>query len=571
LKKPVLVFATLAVTLALLFLISPIIMSAKAEGNHTIDHVDHTINVMYNGYVLVNDTITLNVTGPAPNDFLIGFPQKYGSNILRCTAYSGSTNLPTTLNVPVENRVGFYGAKIQFPNGMPETFSVYFVLSSSLLIQDDSNSSRFVLDFPAYPIFTQPVTVCNVSIVLPQGAAFGGGTVPGFSYSQEQLPAFTYEPASLGFTLSADKIQIVDVSDLSREIRTNEFGEIEGADTYELTNTVSKTVSFFEISLPFNASNAVVEDQFGRKMSAPTQTVANLNRYHVNFTLSIAKGVSTRFTVRYGLPSEFLLREGSNKYSLSLLLFQNVNYYIDQTSVSFIFPEGTQIISVENRNNDLSDVTRSVFQETVTLSKQGVIGMDNVSAQIAYQYNPMWLSFRSTIWVLALAIVGSVVAAVAWKTPKGQPRIYVPTGAVKLDPEHLRSFADGYEEKQKIRLEMESLEARVQKGRMPRQRYKIRRRILEARLATLSRDLGEFKEKMRVAGGQYSDFMRQLEVAETEINEAEANIKSVEARHNRGEISLEAYRKLSADYQRRKENAETTIDGVLLRLREETR
>ena len=570
-KKPVLVFATLAVTLALLFLISPIIMSAKAEGNHTIDHVDHTINVMYNGYVLVNDTITLNVTGPAPNDFLIGFPQKYGSNILRCTAYSGSTNLPTTLNVPVENRVGFYGAKIQFPNGMPETFSVYFVLSSSLLIQDDSNSSRFVLDFPAYPIFTQPVTVCNVSIVLPQGAAFGGGTVPGFSYSQEQLPAFTYEPASLGFTLSADKIQIVDVSDLSREIRTNEFGEIEGADTYELTNTVSKTVSFFEISLPFNASNAVVEDQFGRKMSAPTQTVANLNRYHVNFTLSIAKGQSTRFTVRYGLPSEFLLREGSNKYSLSLLMFQNVNYYIDQTSVSFIFPEGTQIISVENRNNDLSDVTRSVFQETVTLSKQGVIGMDNVSAQIAYQYNPMWLSFRSTIWVLALAIVGSVVAAVAWKTPKGQPRIYVPTGAVKLDPEHLRSFADGYEEKQKIRLEMESLEARVQKGRMPRQRYKIRRRILEARLATLSRDLGEFKEKMRVAGGQYSDFMRQLEVAETEINEAEANIKSVEARHNRGEISLEAYRKLSADYQRRKENAETTIDGVLLRLREETR
>jgi hypothetical protein len=473
--------------------------------------------------------------------------------------------------VPVENRVGFYGAKIQFPNGVPETFSVYFVLSSSLLIQDDSDSSRFVLDFPAYPSFTQPVTVCNVSIVLPQAAVFGGGTVPGFSYSQEQLPAFTYEPASLGFTLSADEIQIVDVSDLSREIRTNEFGEIEGADTYEVTNTVSKTVSFFEIALPFNASNAVVEDQFGRKMSDPTRIDANLNRYHVNFTLSIAKGQSTRFTVRYGLPSEFLLREGSNKYSLSLLLFQNVNYYIDQTSVSFIFPEGAQIISVENKNNDLSDVTRSVFQETVTMSKQGVIGMDNVSAQIAYQYNPMWLSFRSTIWVWVLAIVGSVVAAVAWKAPKGQPRIYVPTGAVKLDPEHLRSFVDGYEGKQKIQLEMESLESRVQKGRMPRQRYKMRRRILEARLATLSRDLGEFKEKMRVAGGQYSDFMRQLEVAETEINEAEANVKSVEARHNRGEISLEAYRKLSADYQRRKENAETTIDGVLLRLREETR
>jgi chromosome segregation ATPase len=99
----------------------------------------------------------------------------------------------------------------------------------------------------------------------------------------------------------------------------------------------------------------------------------------------------------------------------------------------------------------------------------------------------------------------------------------------------------------------------------------VLRKTLETRLNTLTRSLAESKEKMRVAGGKYADLMRQLEIAETEINEGEANIRSIEGRHSRGEISLETYRKLLSDYQRRKENAETAISGILLRLREEIR
>jgi hypothetical protein len=76
---------------------------------------------------------------------------------------------------------------------------------------------------------------------------------------------------------------------------------------------------------------------------------------------------------------------------------------------------------------------------------------------------------------------------------------------------------------------------------------------------------------MRAAGGQYSTLMLQLEVAEAEISDVRANIKNAETLHNRGELSLEAYRNRSADYQRKKERAETTINGILLRLREETR
>ena len=52
---------------------------------------------------------------------------------------------------------------------------------------------------------------------------------------------------------------------------------------------------------------------------------------------------------------------------------------------------------------------------------------------------------------------------------------------------------------------------------------------------------------------------------------AETDIRRVEARYKRGELSKGAYGKLIEEYHRRTERARTTIDGVLLRLREEIR
>jgi hypothetical protein len=198
---------------------------------------------------------------------------------------------------------------------------------------------------------------------------------------------------------------------------------------------------------------------------------------------------------------------------------------------------------------------------------EGGVSSENV-LQIVYEYNPLWLSFRATLWMWALAIVGCTVAVV-WKRPKAPVQVTGPALAVRLRPEVLRSFVDTYAEKRKATLEMESLENRAQKGKIPRRRYKVQRKTLETRVNTLSRNLTELKERMRAAGGQYAELMRQLEIAETEINGVEANIKNIESRHSRGELSLEAYRKLLSDYQRRKEGANTAINGILLRLREE--
>ena len=165
-------------------------------------------------------------------------------------------------------------------------------------------------------------------------------------------------------------------------------------------------------------------------------------------------------------------------------------------------------------------------------------------------------------------MIGCVVIVVM-RRPRGQEALSIPTAATRLRPDYLKSFLNSYEEKMKIMAEMDSLEEKARKGRIPRQRYKIQRKTLETRYDTLSKGLVEYKGNLRVAGGHYASLMRELEVTEIELDEVETNLKSIDARHNRGELPLEGYRRLLGDYQRRKEKAQTTIDGILLRLREE--
>lgn len=565
-------FALLATVILVILSASSIVKPAKAQSQYTIDSVTHDVQVMYNGYLFINDTVNLNITGEAPTDFLIGFPQKYGSQLVKCVAFNESTSFPVSLNVPLNDRVGFYAVKVNFPSGSPLNFTVDFVLSNALLTLVDQNVSSFLLDFPAYPSLTQPVNVVNGSVILPLGAQYVSGTMGGFTYSQVNLPEFAYAPANVSCTLVGEQIQMFDVLSLDREINVDEFGNLAGSDVYSIENRRSIDMSSINVFLPANASNPVAEDQFGIKAGSLTVIDAAMNRYAVGLTRQIAAGQSTVFTIKYDLPDSLLTHIDANDFGLNMSLFRQADYFINDASVVVVIPEGGSFTNLEsNVGSGSYGVDRSIFQESFTLNSQDIIPSDDLSIGITYAYTPLWLSFRPTMWVWAAAVVGSVIVFLALRRPKASLQAALPAGVSRLRPESLKSFSDAYEERMKIDSELESLDARVQKGKIPRRRYKVRRRMLESRLATLTRTLDDFKERARAAGGKYADLMRQLEISETEINQAASNIKSIEGRHNRGELSLEAYRKLLGDYERTKEDAENSINGILLRLREETR
>jgi len=144
--------------------------------------------------------------------------------------------------------------------------------------------------------------------------------------------------------------------------------------------------------------------------------------------------------------------------------------------------------------------------------------------------------------------------------------------AIAITPvpaEDLRNFVDSYEERMRIVTELRSMGRQVRRGRLSRRRYRARRSSLDNRLRRLDKELTDLRSKIADAGRTYVDLVQRLEVAETELETVDENIRRVEVRYRRGEISAEARQRLLDEYSSRRDRAESTISQVTLRLREE--
>jgi hypothetical protein len=576
-KRTATIIAFVIFSLAVLLPFSLNTQPVSAQTAYSIQSVDHQIEILYSGHVVIRDTI--HVSGQITGDFQIGFPYKYGANVLKGMAYDANNNTyPISLGVQLEDRSGFYGAKISFPQGSPQVFTVVFVLSSSLLSQD-ATAGVFNLDFPAYPSFVQDVGSCNVAIVLPETPQSititkNDGTVDTATYARANLPAFTYSPATASFSVGAGSFQMVNIKELNRQITISPVGDITASDSYRVTNNSTGTLNSFVIGLPLDASLTSVRDEVGRVLTATLQAGRG-NTLLANITLisTLSIGGSTLLTAEYTLPS--ISSGQTTQFTLTFTLFPDYNYYVDEATVTFVPPEGARFLSPQLSTLDRSSsLTREIFQETLSISREGVSKAfpSEDALQITYEYNPLWLSFRQTMWMWTLAVVGTVVLAV-WRRPKASApvRVAVQKASVSLSPDNVLAFSEAYEEKSRVASELKLLEARAQKGKIPRRRYKVQRRTLEVRVDALSKSIADLKSVFRSAGGVYADIVRQLDIAEVELVEVETNLRTVEVRYGRGELPLEAYKKELADYQKRKEKAETTVNGILLRLREEIR
>jgi hypothetical protein len=577
-KKTTAIFALTVFSLAIFLPLLLNTKTASAQDSYTIQNIDHQVAVMYSGHIVIRDTI--QVTGQITNGFLIGFPNKYGAHVLKGIAYDANNIFPISLGVQLGNRSLFYAAEITFPQGSPQVFTVVFILSNDLISQDLS-TGVFNLDFPAYPSLTQEAARCNVTFILPDltiGVTItkDDGVTDTPNYVKDNLDAYTYSPAKAAF-IPAGTLQTVEIKELNRIITTSPTGETKASDTYRVANNEQGSIGSLEISVPLTASNIVGRDEFGRSLSAEilsSSTTYRILLVNITFILPLEAGDSTLLTAEYTLPS--ISPEQTTQFTLNLDLFPYFNYYVDKASVTIIPPEGARFLTPQFASIDPSQsLSREIFQETLSINRESVSYVDLASSsenalQITYDYNSLWLSFRPTLWAWALAVAGCVIVAV-WRRPKtsAPQRIVVPKASINLSPDHVRAFIDAYEEKNRIASELKSLEVRAQKGKIPRRQYKVQRGTWESRSEALSKNIAELKRLLRSAGGSYADLIRQLDIAENEFNEVEMNIRRVEARFRGGALSLEDYKKFLADYQKRKEKTETTVNGILLRLREE--
>jgi hypothetical protein len=566
--------ATFAILITVLLCFTLGTQLVSAQNQFTILNVDHQIQVLYSGNVVIQETVTLS---DQTDTFLMGFPYKYANYILKAVAFDETGTLPVSLGVQLGNQSGLYGAEINLQGRLPKIFSVVFIFSNDLLTETETD---FTLDFPAFPSFTQPATRINVNLLLPSvtsdvSIAKSDGNVNATSFTKDNLPAFANIPATATFSPQTGKIQLMDVLALDRVITVYPTGEIKVSDDYRILNKAATLMTVLQLDLPNTASNVVARDILDKDLQV---NVATDQDSVATATLTLQNYLATdqfsTFLVEYYLPTA--PPEQTTHFTFNLDLFPVANYYVSEATLLIVPPEGAHFVAPQVTSLDPSlSVVRELFQETIQIQKTGVSYIDRIvptetSLQVVYDYNPLWLSFRPTLAVWALSIVGSILISI-WRRPKAPTikRTAVPRLSAGLGPDNIRAFTEAYEERRRITHELRVVHARAQKGKIPRNYYKSQRKNLETRVDALTRNINQLKDTFRNAGGKYADLTRQLDATENELSKARAKIRQAEERHRKGDLSTDDYKQALSDYQRQKEKLEQQINGILLRLREE--
>jgi len=496
----------LAVFLTFTFSTTPVI--AQTSG-YRIENIDHQMEVMYSGHIIIRDTI--HVTGQLTDGFLIGFPEKYGAHVLKGLAYDKNNVFPMSIDVAFEGQNDIYGAKINFPQGNPQVFTVAFVLSNYLVHQNNSLSAVAV-EFPAYPSLAKEAARCNVTLTLPDFASGvtvskDDGSTATTNFVKEDLAPFTKSHAVVSFSMPTGILQIFTVTTLDRVVTISPSGDVVAHDRYRIINNANDSLVAFGADVPLEASNIVGRDELGKNLM--TEIIGTGSTFHlVNATLiqPLTKGQSTMLTIEYTLYT--IASEQLGVFGLDFDLFPYIDYYVTEGTVTIIPPEGAVFLAHDHS----AILNKNGFQEILKFNKEGITHIDldvpSTSLQITYTYNPLWLSFRPTLWVWLLVTVGCIIVAL-WKRPKPPTaEITTPKTNRNLRSDRILAFAEAYEEKNRITFELGLIDAKARKGKIPRRRYKKQSRKLKARSSVLSKDIAEIKGVLLSAGGNYARLIR---------------------------------------------------------------
>jgi hypothetical protein len=362
-------------------------------------------------------------------------------------------------------------------------------------------------------------------------------------------------PTTYGYDEFQRPIIEIEFTEIERKIILDQVGSIHVTDAYHITN-IGFWAETVVISFPEDAYDFTVRDEMG---TLKTSTEDNVT------TVTLREIINTNETetlyLNYRIPWEKCISQQNGlNYNLHFTSYEQFNSTIGKLTVSITLPKGAEFQS--SNPLDPISIKKSDLQETISFAFSDVTPSEDLNFNINYRHLMFWASLYPTIWMGILAVAASALTFF-WKAPKPSISPIIP-----VPPKDLRSFIDYYEEKTRIRSELESLEERLRKGKIPRRRFKVRKKMLDGRLSTVSRNLSTLSEKIRSVGSKYANMMRQIEVAETNLEGAERDLQRVQTRYRRGEVSKDAYGKLLEEYKSRIEEAEATIDGVLLRLRE---
>jgi len=598
--------------LALLGLSTLILLGAKGATMNTtvqassldsvrVDQVDHTVQILQDGSVVINDTVQLSAKqNTTLTEYPLGFPYEYKYNLAYVYAFNTSSPSQTfsvSLDTGLGNYAGYYGVTVIFPqsgvrlyvDGPLFRFTVVFVFSNIIISSTWTTTSDTVpptnetepiltMDYPTFPSLLQNVSVANVTVITPPNTAYevssGNlhfkewvGTGQAANLTVKSLAKLTNAPGWFNFSVSTGSVyQLFTINDLERQVSIDGQGNVFVTDAYTVTSQKTQgVVSSMELSLPAGSNDVAAYDVQGNSM-AITLVNKSTATYSLSFGFALQPGNSTQFSLNYHLPSSnYIDRTGSSEFHLNIPTTKDLDSVVGKLTLKISLPEGASIELYPSIKG--YELQKGALQQGILFTAYNVSSYNTQNLETTYGYSIFWSSLLPTLWMSAFMGVGVAVALI-WERPK----LSLPSTAPKVaaKPQTLKSIVSSYQERARISRELESIERQVQKGRMPRGRYKMRKRMLESQLERLDRELVDLKERVKSVGPKYAEILKELDIAEAELEGVEAETKRTEARYRSGTLSLDTYRHQQDQLNKRREKAKTTIDGALLRLGEET-
>ncbi len=561
----------------LLFSISvgPKFVKAQRVSDYPDIKVNRTIEIEDGGAIVVNDSVTLScdvARNVRPLDgFQIGFPSQYQHALAYYSAHDAEGRLQTVL--VTSSNGGFLWMNISFAqpidvsDGGLYDFTAIFVFSRLT----SANRTLFHADFPAYPSLMVEAKLCNVTVVLPNGASLNG-TSPGFSNKImdsrlvlyiEKAPLAAYSNVSSWVDFTAANFLLLEVDRWERELKLDGLGDLLITDLYHVTTKAESFLTKMSFVLPPNATDVSAQDVYGALEKVTIVDRVDYTEAKVPLRGTLLANQKVKLLIIYRLPlSKYVAQRGWQDYTLNVSLARPDKWVLGNSTVTVVLPEGAEF---QTSSKTLYRIEREGFLVKIKFEEKYVTQFYEKDINLEYRYLILWASFRPTLWVGTIAVI---LGGVFFMRKTSKPEVVV---VMPISPEIVRTFIDKYEERRRLESELESLEQRVQKGKLSRRRYKLQKSSLDGRISRLQRELEGHRTEIAAAGSRYSERMRQLETAETEIETLTKDIERVEVRFRRREMSAEARRRLLDEYNRIRERAENTIAEILLRLREEIR
>jgi hypothetical protein len=372
--------------------------------------------------------------------------------------------------------------------------------------------------------------------------------------AESYLDAQAYNVGEIGENGSSTANYTYVVEDWRRDVKIDAWGGISVTDQCVVTNNSNESLRIASFYLPLNASAITAQDIFGTYEQTSLAITKSETYVAVRIYLLVA----------YNLPSNiYISQNGWQDCTLNISLSKPADWFVKQFTLVVSLPEGAEY---QAASKTPSLVQKSGFSVSVEYEEANFAQINEPTITLQYQYFILWAIFRPALWTgIAVALFGAVFFA---------RRMFKSSAAVvatvPFSSSLLRDFVNRYEERRRLRSEIESMEDQIKKGKLSRRKFRLRKSSVDDHISRLEKDLSQLSNKISAASEQHMERMKHLKKAEDEIETLKNDIERAEARFLRKEITAEARRKMLDEYNRMKERAENTIEETLLRLKEET-